>query len=256
MRPIIAVVGGTVETTVNLSARQRACLVADAVLALVRDHGGLSIVIPDRTAPAEAQRLADLCDGLVLPPGRDLDPARYGASSRVRYDAPAGSGALWHRSEMMRPDPERDALEVALFHAFRARGAPILGLCRGLQVINVALGGTLHQEISSDLSHFVEADGWVPYHPVTLDPGSRVARIVGRTELCLSSLHHQAIDRLGEGLRASGHAADGIVEIIEADPFILGIQAHVEKCRSNFPDLETVFATFVAQAAAFGHPPA
>jgi putative glutamine amidotransferase len=132
----------------------------------------------------------------------------------------------------------------------RQRRAPVLGLCRGMQLMNVSEGGTLKQELVSDLSHFVEPDGWIPYHRVHLVEGSRLRALVGCTDVTVSSVHHQAIDALAPGLRAAAHAADGTIEAIEGEgpDFLIGLQSHVEKTRVNLPDFEGVFAAFVATA--------
>jgi gamma-glutamyl-gamma-aminobutyrate hydrolase PuuD len=142
-------------------------------------------------------------------------------------------------------------MELALFKAMDVVGKPVLGICRGMQVINVARGGTLIQELPDGLSHFVESDGWIPYHSMTLNPSSQIARILETTEITVSSVHHQGVDRIGDGLRATGHATDGIVEAIEDvnGAFVIGLQSHPEKTRQNFPQTERVFAAFVAAAA-------
>ncbi|WP_103258043.1 gamma-glutamyl-gamma-aminobutyrate hydrolase family protein [Tabrizicola aquatica] len=249
--PVIAIVGGTVNAAVNFSARQIVCCVSDAILALVRDHGGIPLVLPDSMTPADAMQIIHLCDGLLLPPGRDVHPLRYGEQPAVTYGAAEGVGTPGKRPAIMAPDVRRDAMEIALFKMMEAASKPILGICRGMQVINVARGGTLIQELPEGLGHFVENDGWIPYHPMILQPKSRMAGILGTPEVTVSSVHHQGIERLGTGLVAAGHAPDGLVEAIEdaEGAFIFGLQSHPEKTRRNFPQTERLFAAFVTAAA-------
>jgi putative glutamine amidotransferase len=249
--PVIAVVGGTVNAAVNFSSKQIVCCVSDAILALIRDHNGIPLILPDRTDPADAAQIMRRCDGLLLPPGRDIDPSKYGAASTVTYGSAEGVGVPGHRPTIMAPDLTRDEMEIALFKAADAASKPVLGICRGMQVINVARGGSLVQELPYGLGHFVESDGWIPYHTMTLNPASRLSQIITTTEVTVSSVHHQGIDRIGDGLVASGHASDGVIEAIEdaTGAFIVGLQSHPEKTRQNFPQTEQLFAAFVAAAA-------
>jgi putative glutamine amidotransferase len=246
--PVIGIVGGAFQAAANFSARLRLCSVAEAILEVMLDHGGTPVILPDRVPPGQADRLTGLCDGLLLPPGRDLDPASYGAASEVRYDAADGIGEPGRRPHPMMPDPVRDRLEIALFDAMARAGRPVLGLCRGMQLINVARGGTLHQELLTGQPHFLEPDGWIPYHPIRLVPGVALSRILGQDDLTVSSVHHQGIDLLGKGLRVSATSPDGVIEAIEDDSgaFVFGLQSHPEKTRAAFPRTERLFAAFIA----------
>jgi len=196
---------------------------------IVSRAGGLPVLLP----PVESghAELLSRVDGLVLTGGADVDPARYGQDP--------------HPSVVSRP--ERDASEFVLLDVALERGLPVLGVCRGMQVLNVALGGTLIQ-------HLPEATGSTAHQPepaifgdskVRLEPGSAAERILGEQTAC-HCYHHQAIDRLGEGLRAVGWAADGTVEAVERPdgPFVLGVQWHPEQ---NLDDLR-LFAAFVTAA--------
>ncbi len=188
---------------------------------MVAAAGGLPVLLPP--LPAVAGVLSRL-DGLVLSGGGDIDPAHYGAA---RDDA---SGPA---------NPERDAAELGLWRHALASGLPVLGICRGLQVINVAQGGTLHQHVPDLVGH----DGHSPdpgsygSHKVSVAPTSRLAGVVGRTETAVPTHHHQAIDRLGAGLVATAWTDDGVIEAIEfsadEDPagagrFMLAVQWHPE----------------------------
>jgi putative glutamine amidotransferase len=188
--------------------------------------GALPVVLPPVIADVEA--LLDRLDGVVLSGGPDLDPAAYGARDRHPQLGPTA--------------PALDAFELALARAALERGMPILAVCRGAQALNVACGGTLHQHIAG---HRQTAPAGEPTHDVELSAGSRVARIAGARTLAVNSFHHQAVDRLGEGLRIVGTAPDGTVEAIEGPGFVLGVQWHAETLPAHLP----LFAALVAAAS-------
>ncbi|GAA3781402.1 gamma-glutamyl-gamma-aminobutyrate hydrolase family protein [Streptomyces phyllanthi] len=176
---------------------------------LVQAAGGLAAMLPPDDPSYAAETVARL-DGLVIAGGPDVDPARYGAERSPRTGPPT---------------PERDAWELALIRAALAAGIPLLGICRGMQLLNVALGGTLVQHLDG---HVTQA-GVFGRHSVKPVPGSRYADIAPE-ETSVPTYHHQAVDRLGEGLVASAHAADGTVEAVELPgaAWVLGVQWHPE----------------------------
>ena len=151
-------------------------------------------------------------------------------------------------------EPELDAFELALVTEALERRCPVLGICRGAQMINVAMGGTLHQHlpacVDGALSHRQELDLARPTHPVRVASGSRLAAALGREVAEVNSLHHQAVDRLGEGLEAVAWAPDGVVEAIEGtgDAFLLGVQWHAEGLVER-PGEHRLLSAFVASAA-------
>ncbi|MFF0475670.1 gamma-glutamyl-gamma-aminobutyrate hydrolase family protein [Streptomyces sp. NPDC004284] len=176
---------------------------------LVRESGGLAVMLPPDGPEAAAAVVARL-DGLVIAGGADVEPGRYGAEPDPRTGPPAR---------------ERDAWELALIDAALASGTPLLGICRGMQLLNVALGGTLIQHMDGH----VDAVGVIGRHAVKPVPGTRYASLVPElTEV--PTYHHQAVDRLGTGLTASAHAEDGTVEAVETDgpAWVLGVQWHPE----------------------------
>ena len=194
----------------NLLPRRYADSVAQA--------GGLPLLLPPVPGIGD---VVDRLDGLILSGGGDVEPARYGAVRDPATD-PANEA--------------RDEAESALCAAALARGLPLLAICRGLQVLNVVLGGTLHQHlpdvIGSD-AHSPVVSGYGS-HEVSVAPGSRLATVLGRTKLAVPTHHHQAADKLGTGLIATAWTADGIIEAAEppaaseTSPFLLAVQWHPE----------------------------
>jgi putative glutamine amidotransferase len=207
------------------------------------EAGGLPLVLsPVLGAERAAAALAEM-DGLLLSGGADIAPARYGA------DPAPGLGTV---------EPERDAFELALFAAARARRLPVLAICRGLQLVNVASGGTLWQDLPSEragtVAHQQAAPRNLRTHDVRIERGTRTAGLLGVESLRTNSMHHQAVRELGTGLRATGWAMDGVVEALEsADPaaWLVGVQWHPEDLGDGGPD-DGLFRAFVEAAAARG----
>ncbi len=191
----------------------------------VRAAGGLPLLAPT-VDPGSADLYADAADALLLSGGGDVDPARFGAQPEP------GLG---------RVDAERDAFELALYAAFRSAGKPVLGICRGIQLVNVAHGGTLHQHLPAvpgTLQHSQVERGGTPLHAVRLEPDSQLARASGTVELRTNSYHHQGLDRLGDGLRVLGRTADGLVEAVDgtSGAFLLALQWHPEMSWQAHPE--------------------
>ncbi|MFE0173066.1 gamma-glutamyl-gamma-aminobutyrate hydrolase family protein [Streptomyces sp. NPDC059002] len=176
---------------------------------LVQAAGGLVSMLPPDD-PAYAADVVARLDGVVVAGGPDIEPARYGAEREKRTGPPA---------------QERDAWELALIEAALASGTPLLGICRGMQLLNVARGGTLVQHLEGH----VEQIGVFGTHPVKPVPGTLYAGVAPE-ETAVPTYHHQAVDRLGTGLVASAHAPDGTVEAIElpGPSWVLGVQWHPE----------------------------
>ena len=174
----------------------------------------------------------DGVDGLLLPGGWDVDPALYGEQSA---------------EEVGQIDPELDQTELALFRQARTGGLPVLGICRGQQLINVALGGTLYQHIED---HEVRALGRAHLaHPVAVDPDSELGRAAGKPTIEVNSLHHQAVKSLATGLRTTARGNDGTVEGIESeDGLIVAVQCHPEELRGELTWARELFERFVERA--------
>ncbi|MFJ7076587.1 gamma-glutamyl-gamma-aminobutyrate hydrolase family protein [Streptomyces sp. NPDC098781] len=176
---------------------------------LVQRAGGLAAMLPPDDPQRAPEAVARL-DGLVIAGGPDVEPARYGAERDPR----TGPSAR-----------ERDAWELALIDAALSADVPLLGICRGMQLLNVALGGTLVQHLEGH----AEVVGVFGGHPVKPVPGSLYGTLVPE-ETSVPTYHHQSVDRLGEGLVASAYAADGTVEAVELPSagWVLGVQWHPE----------------------------
>ncbi|MGA5345136.1 gamma-glutamyl-gamma-aminobutyrate hydrolase [Streptomyces sp. BSE7F] len=176
---------------------------------LVQRAGGLAAMLPP-DAPEHAAAAVARLDGLVIAGGPDVEPVHYGAEPDPRTGPPARA---------------RDAWELALIRAALERGVPLLGICRGMQLLNVALGGTLVQHIDGH----AEVPGVFGRHPVKPVPGTRYAEAVPE-ETSVPTYHHQAADRLGTGLIPSAYAEDGTVEAVERSdgPWVVGVQWHPE----------------------------
>jgi putative glutamine amidotransferase len=202
-------------------------------------------IVPLIVAPLESgfAEIVARVDGLVLTGGEDVGPARYGASRHERGD---------------QPHDARDASEIALVAAARAARLPTLAICRGLQVANVALGGTLVQDIPSErpssTAHSRSDARTQRVHPVRVADGSLLASAIGATALAVNSSHHQAVDRVAPGLTVTATAPDGVIEGAEwtgdAYWWFLGVQWHPEELTDTTEDWDrALFATFRAALA-------
>jgi putative glutamine amidotransferase len=181
--------------------------------------GGLPVLLANADPPSNLDELTDLLDGLILSGGGDLHPQTYG-------QAPL--------SEHGEPTKARDRFELALIEKALLRKWPVLGICRGFQALNVAFGGTLYQDLScipqKVLPHADPQQTGQIFHDVTIDNESKLFSIIGAESIQTNSSHHQALDRLGQGLKAVAFAPDGIIEAIEhpGHEFVLGVQWHPE----------------------------
>ena len=181
--------------------------------------------------PEQAVQDALTCDGLLLPGGGDMDPKFYG-QERI----PACG----------EPNLLRDAAEPPLLRAFLAADKPVLGICRGIQVMNAVLGGDLYQDIKP-FEHLPHNDHWAKVHTVTVRRGTLLSRILGQDTVLVNSQHHQAVDRVAPGFTLAALSEDGIVEAIEKPDagFCLGVQWHPEWLSDADPAMQGLFDAFV-----------
>jgi putative glutamine amidotransferase len=192
---------------VNLSPRTYALAVQRA--------GGLALILPPDDAVAEnPDEVLDMLDGLILAGGSDIDPASYGAKPDPE------TKVTW---------PERDRFEIALGTRALERDMPVLGICRGMEMLNVIQGGTLNQHLGLELHR--HTPGVFADHRVRLEAGSLAARVVGDETTEVKSAHHQGVEQLGEGIVVSGYADDGLVEALELPEktFAVGVLWHPEE---------------------------
>jgi putative glutamine amidotransferase len=195
------------ELLVNLSPRTYSLAVQRA--------GAIALILPPDDAVAESpDELLGMLDGLILAGGSDIDSASYGAQPH-----PETRGTR----------PEHDRFEIALGTRALERDMPVLGVCRGMQMLNVIQGGTLNQHLGLELHR--HTPGAFADHRVRLEPGSLAERVVGGEHTEVKSAHHQGVDELGEGVVASGYADDGVVEAIElpGQSFAVGVLWHPEE---------------------------
>jgi putative glutamine amidotransferase len=236
--PIIGISAWTRSLSTSLGDGERHYSVATEYVDAVTAAGGVPVVLPSIDPSFAADAVARL-DGVIISGGNDIDPARYGAGIDGSVDL----------------DPRRDAWEFALTHAARELDVPLLGICRGAQVLNVAHGGSMVQHIWD--SRDDHPGLWDPetrklttwMHEVEFLPDSRLASIYGKDRRIVNSLHHQALDRIGDGLRVVATATDGTVEAIEANGGwdALGVQWHPE--RLDLADERPLFEAFVQLAS-------
>lgn len=181
--------------------------------------------------PEQAVQDALTCDGLLLPGGGDMDPKFYG---QARIPACGEPNLL------------RDAAEPLLLRAFLAAGKPVLGICRGIQVMNAVLGGDLYQDIKP-FEHLPHNGHWAKVHTVTVRRGTLLSRILGQDTVLVNSQHHQAVNRVAPGFTLAALSEDGIVEAIEKSDarFCLGVQWHPEWLSDADPAMQGLFDAFV-----------
>ena len=202
-------------------------------------------LIPDE--PDTLRAIYDRLDALLLPGGVDVDPKTYGE------EVLPVCGIL---------DPARDAVELQLTRWAVADGKPVLGLCRGEQVINVAMGGSLYQDVGAQyegamMHEYYPTKGYPRTHlahPVDVSAGTRLRDLLEHSSVPVNSMHHQAVKRLGTGLVASAFAPDGLIEAVEGtgDGFLVGVQWHPEMFEARDPTTRHLFREFVRAAEGFG----
>lgn len=205
--------------------------VAAQVLRSVIRAGGEPLTLFAESGLSSDARLAGF-DGLLVPGGADVDPARYGQTP--------------HPNTATADFPAQDVFESTLMHAALQMGMPVLAICRGFQLLNVEFGGTLVQDLPEETLHRNS------HHEVDILQKSRLAEVIGATSINVSSYHHQAIETLGEGLVAVGTAPDGIIEAFELpNAEMIAIQWHPEDTAAVEPQQHALFAWLVDQAAAY-----
>lgn len=230
MKPIVAITANYEEESANLK---------HSYSEWILKSGGIPVIVPFGLGEEEVRKLCEVTHGLLLTGGPDIDPGYYGEEPLP---------------ELGRITPERDRLEVLLVREYAAAGKPIFAICRGEQVLNVALGGSLYQDIYSQcrtLQHSQKAPRSHLSHRVRTVEDSMVARIAGTTEFKVNSFHHQAVKEPAPGMRVTAKSEDGIVEAIESGShrFVVGVQWHPEDTAGTDDVSRKLFEAFVRACA-------
>jgi putative glutamine amidotransferase len=234
-----SLIGLTTSRTTNAAGIQ-VISVAEAYVQAVLRAGGVPVLIPVGLSNSQVGEIYSHLQGLLLTGGGDVDPVLYGGVPHPRvYDV----------------EPQRDALEISLVQQAARDGLPFLGICRGIQTINVALGGKLYTDISDQHPGALRHDMMPGFprsfiaHSVEIKPGSRLASLTGLPSLEVNSLHHQGIRSVAPALQATCFAPDGLVEAVELPdhPFALGIQWHPEWLPESAP-MQAILRGFIAAA--------
>jgi putative glutamine amidotransferase len=233
-RPIIGIPAGRLEGKTGSATYQSRQVDVKAVLAA----GGVPVLLPAGIPISEVPMLVAKFDGFYFTGGGDLDPALYGAENHDRVYG---------------VNPERDLFELALIREIVKQDKPLLAVCRGMQTLNVACGGTLYVDIASQLPRAAKHDWWPTYrrnklvHNVSVSRASYLGRILGELELRTNSLHHQSVNEVADELRIVAYASDGVVEAIEHldKRFVIGVQWHPEWLQDQEP-MRNLYEAFVA----------
>ena len=216
---------------------RRAHVLYDDYVQAISAAGGLPLLLPTQVDVSSWEAYAALLHGLLLPGNpADVDPACYGEEPHPRL------GPM---------NPLRSAFEMRMVHLALQRRVPVFGICGGAQVLNVALGGSLYQDIPSQVANAHKHTGAPDRaHTVDIVPGTRLAAILGIREMRVNSLHHQAVKTPGRDLTICASSRDGVVEAVEVPsaPFVLGVQWHPERLCTDDEPSQRLFSTFVQEA--------
>jgi putative glutamine amidotransferase len=235
-KPIIGITSSLTKHGENMSVHLN-----QAYILAVQNAGGIPIVIPI-SVQDEAHDLVSLCDGILLSGGEDIDPLTYGANPEPEI----GKTIL-----------ERDQIEKAVIKMAQKQGKPILGICRGIAMINATLGGTIIQDIEKinpdALNHRQTAARSQPTHDLTIEPNSRLCEIIGEKEIQINSMHHQAIKQTASTLRVVAKAPDGTIEALELidrnKPMLIAVQWHPEEMASEDPKMANLFKALIDESS-------
>lgn len=202
--------------------------------------GGVPIVIPIGSKNM-VNTWISICDGIMLTGGEDVDPSTY-------HEQPY--------PQIRKTNRKRDDLEIELIQSAQKKQLPILAICRGMSILNVTFGGTIFQDINTNIgnpiNHEQQAERAEPTHEVEIDLNSRLYQIVSRTNIRVNSMHHQAINMLAPSLKIVATTSDGVIEAVEGvngQPFILGVQWHPEELASEDATMVNLFKTFIGECS-------
>jgi len=237
---LLPLIGLTCATASGGEGRPLTFRVNQAYARAVAVAGGVPVLIPSLGNSEGLRAIYDAVAGILLPGGADIDPARYGEQPHPTVDA---------------PDTSLDETEIALARWALAEAKPILGICRGQQVLNVAAGGTLVQDIPSEvpgaLAHRVEPRNAMA-HPIAVEPDSRLADLLRAVHVEVNSLHHQSVETVAPTFIVAARAPDGVIEGLEQPdhPFAVSVQFHPEELVPGHEASERLLRRFIAEAGA------
>ena len=201
--------------------------------------GAVPLMIPMDATEENLRQTLELVDGMIFSGGHDIAPIRYGEEPHQKLQEIC---------------PERDDFDFLLYRLAKEHSLPILGICRGFQLMNVSEGGKLYQDLSlkntESLKHSQGHGPSIPTHTVKVEPGSKFYKILGKEEIRVNSFHHQAVKSTSENVVISGKALDNVVEAIELKnyPFGLGVQFHPEMLQAKEEDMKKIFSALVSAA--------
>jgi putative glutamine amidotransferase len=243
-RPIIGITTQTLEPIPG--ELPRCWVMSQRYVDVLTSVGAIPWVIPLTRDTDTLRAIYEQLDGVFLPGGVDMDPTQYSESRLPEC------GAI---------DPDRDRVEVALVQWAMAERKPVLAVCRGVQVLNVAAGGTLYQDLAEWCDAPIKHDYWPNevrqrqdlVHDVIIEPGTQLASIIGAGATNVNSMHHQGIKKLAPGLIVNAKAPDGLIEGVEGhdDSYLLGVQWHPEELVESDPAMRRLFESFIEQAEAY-----
>lgn len=239
MKPLIGITVNVTKVSTAFSRNQDVELVGKRYIDVINDFGGIPLLLSNRLYKEDISCIIDKLSGILFTGGEDIQESSY---SYIQFNSKVqGTDQI----------SIRDRFELNLYHLAKKAGIPVLGICRGMQLINVAERGTLFLDLpETKVCHFIENDGWINYHAISIKKDSLIFRVMKESKYFISSLHHQGVDKLGNGLRVSAVADDGLPEIIEGinSRFLIGIQGHPENTRINLFKYDLIFKEFIDQA--------
>lgn len=230
MRPVIGITG-------SFDAAERYYWLRDYYVISVKNAGGTAIILPPTDEDDIIEHYISMCNGLIFSGGGDLDPFYWGGIPQSEY------GEI---------NPLRDRFELTLARKVLEKRIPAMGICRGCQLLNVAAGGTLVQDIKTFMSHQQKAPRNYPFHAIFIEKGTQLRDIISANHIRVNSFHHQAVKKPGITMCISAYAPDGTVEAIEStEGFILGIQWHPECMTDEYSNY--LFSALVDKASRIKH---
>jgi putative glutamine amidotransferase len=243
-RPIIGITTQTLEAIPG--ELPRCWVMSQRYVDVLTQAGAIPWIIPLSHDTQTLREVYERLDGVFLPGGVDMDPLQYGESRLPVCGV---------------PDPDRDRVEVALVRWAMEEQKPVLAVCRGVQVLNVASGGTLYQDLAEWCDAAIKHDYWPLeplqrrdlVHDVLVEPGTLLASIMGAGAGTVNSMHHQGIKQLAPGLVVNARAPDGLIEGVEGrdESFLLGVQWHPEELVESMPEARRLFEAFIASSASY-----